>query len=65
MAKALFGHVGAGADPQLLAELRGLRRKVGQLETELARVRAANEALMASVTVDDDIRLLTEEPALT
>ena len=65
MAKALFGHVGAVADPLLVAELRGLRRKVDQLESELARVRAANEALMNSVTVDDDIRLLTEEPALT
>ena len=65
MAKALFGHVGTLADPQLVAELRGLRRKVAQLEAELARVRAANDSLMASVHVDDDIRLLTEEPALT
>jgi hypothetical protein len=65
MAKALFGHVGVSADPQLVAEVRGLRRRVSELETQLARVRAANDALMASVTVDDDIRLLTEEPALT
>ena len=64
MAKALLGHVGV-ADPLLVAEVRGLRRRVTELERELARVRAANDALMSSVTVDDDIRLLTEEPALT
>ena len=64
MAKALFGHVGV-ADPHLVAEVRGLRRRVAELERELARVRAVNDALMSSMTVDDDIRLLTEEPALT
>ena len=65
MAKALFGHVGVGADPQLVAEVRRLRRRVSELESQLARARAVNDALAATVTVDDDIRLLTEEPALT
>jgi hypothetical protein len=65
MAKALFGHVG-GADLRLVDEVRRLRGRVRELETELARVSAANDALMASVHVDDDIRLLTlDEPALT
>lgn len=67
MAKALFGHVGVGADLRLAAEVRRLRGRVTELEAELARVRAANDALVASVRVDDDLSLLDldKEPALT
>ena len=66
MAKALFGHVG-GADLLLVDEVRRLRGRVRELEAELVRVTAANDALAASVHVEDDIRLLTfdDEPALT
>ncbi len=66
MAKALFGHV-SGADLRLVDEVRRLRGRVRELESELARVSAANDALVASVHVEDDIRLLTfdDEPALT
>ena len=66
MAKALFGHVG-GADLRLVDEVRRLRGRVRALEAELDRVTAANDALVASVHVEDDIRLLTldEQPALT
>ena len=66
MAKALFGHVG-GADLRLVDEVRRLRGRVRELEAELTRVTAANEALVASVHVEDDIRLLTldDHPALT
>ena len=66
MAKALLGHVG-GADLRLVDEVRRLRTRVRDLETELARVTAANDALVASVHVEDDIRFLTmdDEPALT
>ncbi len=66
MAKALFGHVG-GADLRLVDEVRRLRTRVRELEAELARVTAANDALMSSVHVEDDIRLLTldDQPALT
>jgi nucleoside-triphosphatase THEP1 len=66
MAKALFGHVG-GADLRLVDEVRHLRTRVRELEAELSRVRAANDALVASVHVEDDIRLLTldDEHALT
>lgn len=64
MAKALLGHVGA-PDLRLVDEVRRLRNRVRDLETALARVTAANEALMASVHVEDDIRILTDEPALT
>ncbi len=63
MAKALFGHVGAGTDPRLLDEVRRLRARVTDLEAELARLQAAHDGLVASVTVDDDIRMLTLEDA--
>ncbi len=67
MAKALFGHVGMSADARLVAEVHRLRGRVSELEGELTRLRAVNDALAASVTVDDDLRLLTlsEEHALT
>ena len=65
MAKALLGHVGLSADPRLLDEVRRLRVRVTELAAELARVRAINEALVATVNVEDDVRLLTKEPALT
>lgn len=60
MAKALFGHVGVGTDLRLAAEVRSLRHRVSELEAELAQARSALE-----VSVDDDIRVLTEAPALT
>lgn len=62
MAKALLGHVGVGTDLRLAAEVRRLRSRVVELEAELGR---AHAALVATVTVEDDIRILTEEPALT
>jgi hypothetical protein len=65
MAKALLGHVGVGTDLRLAAEVRRLRTRVLELEDELGRVKAANDALVAHVHVEDDIRVLTEEPALT
>ena len=67
MAKALFGHVGVGTDLRLVDEVRRLRGRVDELEAELSRLRSTNDALMASVVVDDDIRMLTLEdsPALT
>ena len=65
MAKALLGHVGVGTDLRLAAEVRRLRAKVVELEDELDRVKAANDALVAAVHVDDDIRMITQAPALT
>ena len=59
MAKALFGHVGAGTDLRLADEVRRLRARVTELEAELTRVRAANDALAASLTVEDDLSTLT------
>ena len=44
MAKALLGHVG-GPDPRLVAEVRRLQRRVLDLEAEVLRLRAENDAL--------------------
>jgi len=60
MAKALLGHVGAHHDLRLVAEVRRLRGRVGELEAELAAVRSASDL---SVT-DDDLRLLTLDDRL-
>ena len=58
MAKALLGHVGSGADLRLVDEVRRLRGRITELETELARVRAVNDALAAAVPVEDDLSTL-------
>jgi hypothetical protein len=65
MAKALLGHLG-GPDPVVMAELARLRRRNRDLEDEVERLRAANEALTALVAEDQLLSLATErEPALT
>ena len=58
MAKALLGHVGSGADLRLVDEVRRLRGRIVELETELARVRTVNDALAAAVPVEDDLSTL-------
>lgn len=45
MAKALFGHVGVGNDVRLADEVSRLRRRVRDLEDELARSAAVNDAI--------------------
>ena len=45
MAKAILGHVG-GPDPRLMAEVARLRRRVGELEAEVTRLNAENQALL-------------------
>lgn len=61
MAKALLGHVGSGADLRLVAEVRRLRARVVELESDLLH---AHEQLAASVTVEDDLSTL-RAPVLT
>lgn len=51
MAKALLGYVG-GPDPRLLAEMRRLQRRVQDLETELVRLQAENDALAVASRED-------------
>ena len=65
MAKALFGHVGIGSDARLAAEVRRLRARVIDLETALDRAHRLNDSLAAAMTVEDDLRSLHQEPALT
>jgi hypothetical protein len=65
MAKALIGYVG-GTDPRVLAEMRRLQRRVRDLEDEVVRLRAANDALSPQLADDELIALSVEhEPALT
>lgn len=59
MAKALLGHVGSRTDVALADEIRRLRTLVAQLEADLAQARAVNDALAASVTVEDDLSTLS------
>ena len=73
MAKALYGHlVGDRASSALLTELQILRRRVRDLEDEIGRLRAENDALAPTVTDDELVELRTLEtralggaPALT
>ncbi len=67
MAKALFGHVGNGADVRMRDEVQRLRSKVQALEFEVARLRADNDRLLAGMAASEaDLHRLTiEEPALT
>lgn len=72
MAKALLGHVGAGNDARLLAEVQRLRRRVTDLEDELARSRAIQDLLVdptSSVVLGEsrtsaDLHEELREPAL-
>ncbi|GAA2457450.1 hypothetical protein GCM10010191_91490 [Actinomadura vinacea] len=66
MAKALLGHVG-GPDPRMVAEMRRLQQRVRDLEAELVRLQAENDAL-ATAANDEDVLSLgvkDREPALT
>jgi hypothetical protein len=65
MAKALLGHVG-GPDPRMVAEMRRLQQRVRDLEAELVRLQAENDAL-ASVDQEEvlTVRAKDREPALT
>ncbi|MDJ1132539.1 hypothetical protein [Streptomyces iconiensis] len=68
MAKALLGYVG-GSDPRVLAEMRRLQQRVQDLESEIIRIQAENDALAAAArhpdSVLDSIDVRTAEPALT
>ncbi|GAA4807045.1 hypothetical protein [Streptomyces ziwulingensis] len=72
MAKALLGYVG-GSDPRLLAEMRRLQQRVQDLESELGRIQAENDALAAAASHDrimemesmESVDAHQAEPALT
>jgi hypothetical protein len=64
MAKALLGHLG-GPDPVVLAEIARLRGRVRDLESEVDRLRAANDALTVLVAEDQMLSVADREPVLT
>ncbi|GAA1898438.1 hypothetical protein GCM10009716_05350 [Streptomyces sodiiphilus] len=67
MAKALLGYV-SGSDPRVLAEMRRLQQRVQDLETQLVRVQAQNDALAAAARDDSMLKSIdvsNAEPALT
>jgi hypothetical protein len=64
MAKALFGHIG-GPDPRMVNQLRMMQRRIDELEAELMRVRAENDALAAELHRDELLTVSLHEPALT
>ncbi|HZG06732.1 MAG TPA: hypothetical protein VE546_24730 [Streptomyces sp.] len=69
MAKALLGYVG-GSDPRVLAEMRRLQQRVQDLESELVRIQAENDALSAAAarhsdSLLDSMDVSKAEPALT
>ena len=68
MAKALYGHL--GPDPRASLELAQMRRRIRDLEDEVARLQAANSALTELVTEDrlvelDRREIETREPAFS
>jgi hypothetical protein len=65
MAKALLGYVG-GTDPRLIAEMRRLQQRVQDLESELVRIQAENDALVSSreESLLGSIDVSKAEPAL-
>jgi hypothetical protein len=64
MAKALLGHVG-GPDPRMVSEMRRLQQRIRDLEAELIRLQAQNDALAAQSQDESFARLQEREPALT
>jgi hypothetical protein len=66
MAKALLGHI-AGIDPRVTRETWLLRQRVADLEAEVSRLKAENDALVASYPDGETLtpeRLVDLEPAL-
>jgi SMC interacting uncharacterized protein involved in chromosome segregation len=64
MAKALLGHVG-GPDPRMVSEMRRLQQRIRDLEAELIRLQAQNDALAAQTRDEAISRTMEREPALT
>jgi hypothetical protein len=58
MARALMGHVGLPNDQVLALEIARLRRRVGELEAELAQLRASGTA-----EIDLELHRITEDAA--
>jgi hypothetical protein len=62
MARALLGHIGSATEQNLSFEVVRLRRRIAELQAEIAELRSANH-----VELDLELHRLAEdaEPALT
>nr|WP_019876416.1 hypothetical protein [Sporichthya polymorpha] len=49
----------------MLNEMRRMQRRIDELEAELLRVRAENDALAAELNRDELLTVSLQEPALT
>jgi hypothetical protein len=65
MAKALLGHVGNGLDLRRANEMKRLRDRVRDLESEVIRLRAENAELSSLARVDEEMLRLSVEQSLT
>ena len=65
MAKALFGHVGAGTTLVSRRRCTAFVPEYATSRSELDRALAVNELLASQVDVSDELRALDKEPALT
>lgn len=65
MARALLGYIGSGSEQALSLEVVRLRRKVQELEDELADLRASHRSAL-DPTLDLELHRLAEDaqPAL-
>jgi hypothetical protein len=52
MARALLGYVSSGSDQMLSVEITRLRRRVADLEAELAELRETHRAVAPSLEVE-------------
>jgi hypothetical protein len=62
MARALMGYLGNGSDHALVLEVTRLRRRVQELETELAQLRPADEPAL-DPTIDLELHQLARDTA--
>ena len=63
MARALMGHVGSSNEHVLAFEVARLRRRVAELEAELASARAHEHAAHAATeTLEIELHRLAESP---
>jgi len=65
MARALLGYIGSSSDQVLSLEIVRLRRRVHELETELADLRSSHDSAL-DPTLDIELHRMAEdaEPAL-